>query len=224
MLETKNWIYQQNEIKVFYFTINPVSHARRQKKHTWNKKRVYQQKKIFCFTINPVSQVRKQKLIFSIKFGTFIVYLDWVLPNLHCLVYSADVFGYINTSFSRMINLMTNLRFNFSGKPRKPSFFNTTFWIRSESMYCQQTTTSGVSENISYQWNDNRWSMGLNVLRKYVFQSYTYPRVRPSGKPQISAWLTVDSSIIAAATSNTKEQKREQYFFLLHQNIDPGWT
>ena len=70
----KKWVYQRNEIKVFYFTINPVSQARRQKKKKpeknpqktetkTRKKRVYQRKKVrvFYFTINPVSQARRQK-------------------------------------------------------------------------------------------------------------------------------------------------------------------
>ena len=59
-----------------------------------------------CKTRSTYNEGVGSKLIFSKKFTTFIVYLDWVLPNLQCSVYSADVFGYINTSSGRMINLL----------------------------------------------------------------------------------------------------------------------
>ena len=101
----------------------------------------------------------------------------------------------------------------FLGKPRKPFYF-TTLWIGWESTFCWQTTIPGVLENISCRWNDNSCSMILGVLRKYAFQSHTFRWTRPSGKPQTSAWLTVEDSFSAATTSKTEEQKRKRFFLI----------
>ena len=63
-MKQKKWVYQKKKKRVFYFTINPVSQARRQKNILEKKKeQVYQRKKIrvFYFTINPIFQARRQK-------------------------------------------------------------------------------------------------------------------------------------------------------------------
>lgn len=115
---------------------------------------------------------------------------------------------WVNTSSVRMIkvpdlNFLENQENHF-----------TTLWIGWESTFCWQTTIPGVLENISCRWNDNSCSMILGVLRKYAFQSHTFRWTRPSGKPQTSAWLTVEDSFSAATTSKTEEQKRKRFFLI----------
>lgn len=87
-----------------------------------------------------------------------------------------------------------------------------------DNTYYRQSTTSGVSGNISCQWNNSSWS----VLLKYAFGSHISTPVRSLGKPTISARSTVEDIFIAAATSKTEEQERERCFFYLEQCVDQG--